>query len=76
MYIVSMIDDSYSELPEGKTKDNFIRTLEMCKTDCSFMSTAINRAVDFAKSSPEIGEELLFICIELCSVILLVSVVL
>jgi hypothetical protein len=58
MCIDSMLEDSFSELPEGNTKDHFIQTLEMCKTDCSFMFIAINRTVDFAKSSSNIGEHI------------------
>jgi hypothetical protein len=58
MCIDSMLEDSFSKLPEGNTKDHFIQTLEMCKTDCSFMFIAINRTVDFAKSSSNIGEQL------------------
>jgi hypothetical protein len=54
MCIESLVEDSFSKLPEGKTKDHFIQTLEMCKTDCSFMTIAINRTMDFAKSTSNI----------------------
>ena len=54
MCIDSLVEDCYSQLPEGKTKDHFIQTLEMCKTDCSFMTIAINRTMDFTKGTSNI----------------------
>jgi hypothetical protein len=61
MCIDILLEDAYSKLTEGETKDSFIQTLELCKTDCTFMTIAINRTQDFAKSSSNIGNILLLI---------------
>ena len=40
-------------MAEGKEKDIMVDLLQMCKANCTFMSVAINRTVDFAKSSSD-----------------------
>jgi hypothetical protein len=72
-----LLEDAYSDLPESKTKDHFIQTLDMCKTDCSFMSIAINRTVDFTKSMFNEGElrllnNLLFSFVSMCYLFIIV----
>jgi CheY-like chemotaxis protein len=42
-------------MADGKEKDDIIEQLQMCKTNCAFMSVAINRTVDFAKSTSDIA---------------------
>jgi CheY-like chemotaxis protein len=43
--------DSRENLPVGSVKDDIIHTIELCQANCSFMTAAINRTVDFAKSA-------------------------
>jgi CheY-like chemotaxis protein len=42
-------------MPAGKEKDGMIHTMDLCKANCSFMTSAINRTVDFTKSASNIA---------------------
>ena len=47
--------DTTKHMADGKAKEDIIEQLQMCKTNCAFMSVAINRTVDFAKSTSDIA---------------------
>jgi hypothetical protein len=47
--------DTTKYMADGKAKEDIIEQLQMCKTNCAFMSVAINRTVDFAKSTSDIA---------------------
>jgi CheY-like chemotaxis protein len=50
-----VLQDTMEHMADGKEKDEIIEQLLMCKTNCAFMSVAINRTVDFAKSTSDIA---------------------
>jgi CheY-like chemotaxis protein len=50
-----VLQDTTEHMADGKEKDDIIEQLQMCKTNCAFMSVAINRTVDFAKSTSDIA---------------------
>jgi CheY-like chemotaxis protein len=50
-----VLQDTTEHMADGKEKEDIIEQLQMCKTNCAFMSVAINRTVDFAKSTSDIA---------------------
>jgi len=55
MCVDHVLIDTSQHIPDGKKKDEIVDQLQMCKTNCAFMSAAINRTVDFAKSASDIA---------------------
>ena len=54
MCVDDLLVDSRHYLPDGKKKDSIISSIDLCKANCSFMTTAINRTVDFAKCASNV----------------------
>lgn len=52
--VSALLEDAQSKLLEANIRDHFVDALGMCKNDCTFMSIAINRTVDFSKSTSNI----------------------
>jgi hypothetical protein len=51
MSLDMILDDSVPQIQNENLRNDFVGSLEMCKTNCSFMTMAINRTQDFAKSA-------------------------
>lgn len=47
--------DARDQLVDSSETENMIQTMELCKANCSFMTTAINRTVDFAKVASNVA---------------------
>jgi CheY-like chemotaxis protein/signal transduction histidine kinase len=55
MCVDQLLLDTAQHMADSKEKVEIVDQLQMCKTNCSFMSVAINRTVDFAKSASGIA---------------------
>ena len=54
MCMDDLLLDLRDNMPDGENKDAMIHTTDLCKAHCSFMTTAINRTVDFTKCASQI----------------------
>ena len=55
MCVDHLLLDTAQHMADSKEKVEIVDQLQMCKTNCSFMTVAINRTVDFAKSASDIA---------------------
>jgi CheY-like chemotaxis protein/signal transduction histidine kinase len=55
MCVDQLLLDTTQHMADSKEKVEIVDQLQMCKTNCSFMTVAINRTVDFAKSASDIA---------------------
>ena len=57
MSLDTMIEDcSNEQLAHNEAvKDSLVESLALCKADCSFLTVAINRTLDFTKGTSNVG---------------------
>jgi len=55
MCVDHLLLDTHESIPDSEIKTSMVSTLVLCQANCSFMTTAVNRTVDFAKAASNIA---------------------